>query len=149
MKNFSILLILLGLFACKKESANELAIAAAESCLETPLTDTLTLSNQLVGEWEMLTFRCDDCPESDKKRYSNGQINFATNDGEFTYLDYDVFIPRAFSWDIDASKGVYLQFNGDPTQPFRDNRVFIRVCDGYLGLDDTLQTGVYFIFKKM
>lgn len=143
-------LLILFFIQCKKDNLMTI-LKDAEVCLESNITDSLSLDNVLTGKWELAYYECETCNE---KLALSGDIIFEKETGELTLFEYDVFLKEAFSWTIEPVVDNTLNPPSGNyhivTEPKLNTIGTIdKICESYIAYDNRMNDGGYYIFKKL
>lgn len=151
MKKIALLLtIACCLFACKKDNANFI-LADAKTCFETSITDSLSLEQTIIGEWELVHFECGPCQANIS---ASGRIIFNKEESQLNIREDDIIYSQAFTWVIEP---IAEFFKYPPSYTFHivtepyliPTGNFHKICEEYLEHDSRANDGNYYLFKKL
>ena len=129
---------------CTKEIDVEQILTTSEICLENPLTDSLTLSNHLIGTWELVYYESGSGESNNKV---TGDVIFESGKGVLDLSNQSV----EFEWTIEV-----LTWGNKETSYFLKTEPYLlplvvngNICENYMEQDGRFGNWGYHLFKKL
>jgi len=137
------------LYQCDKDDTipSEKAQAIRETCRTEALTDSLTIAQNLVGDWKLVGYGCGHCVPHEAPKV---ELNLTENTGilELSNAGVDDTL-HAFEWTLEryniGTESVGFRFKASPSHYALHMDFF---CQQYMFFDDTPLDGQFMLFQK-
>jgi|GEM_PF-3364073 len=147
MKLTSILLLIsFYLFSCKNDETQANLIAFGK-CSETILTDSLSITQQLIGTWKWTDQFCPCCPNSKPTKADKGVTATFDSNGSYSVTEESATIALG-EWEVTkTTNGFFVSFNGQNVSGYLEG--YITICGDQLAADQTPVDGCKNLFVKI
>ena len=147
MRYFAFLLLVMTSCSKMEILSIEDQMAAIEECRNSRIESVSGIKSNLVGNWELVGYRCGFCANQDNAPVST--INFSEQSGEIYYSDSYIDTTFRFDWSIEDGTTIL----GEKTHVLVTDPQFYVLrfelfCEEFISFDQTPLDGPMFLFEK-